>query len=354
MQRMDSFDASKGKTFFKKRAHRPWNAALLENTLESASSPLECDSLATIIETEGTEIKLQRALEEKTKERNEIHEQLNTEEENRLLIGGFLHPQNIFSQNGVKKSNNTNYLINELKNKEQEILSLASDLKISKALEQAEKLEISIKKEEEARKSAENKALFAIQEAKIAAEQTYKIEQQLHAERQSRIKEEKARKALEENNYLILQEIAQKEELLLRAEKARELAEEKIKQTLEEAKALEQRIKLESEYKIKKIADEMSEQIEKYKTISEETAKKTSEEIASIQTESQEKIKLFQKQMDEKIKRIEFEADRKINEAQKQRQIHEKAKISIKIWAQKSIDAAQKIEAAKKEIENKY
>lgn len=342
MHSMDSVKPPKGKTF-KRRAHRPWNTMLLENTLEAIAEEnrgLEAE-LEVPLEINPNE-ELPNILVEKTKERDEIHEQLNIQEESRLSIGGFLRPSNIFNE--IEKPAQANYLMNQLKNKEQEILSLSHDLKVAKALEQVEKLEMARGKEEEARKLAETKALFAIQEAKIAAEQVYKIEQELNVEKQLRVKEEKTRKRLEEKNQLILQEIAKKEQALLKIE-------ETVQQTVELANSREEQIKIEAQEKIQKIVQEMSQQIEKYQEAAEKTHHQAEERISILQKEANERIKLLQKQADDKMAHLQLEVNRKIEEAKKQIEYHERSKVSIQNVAQKNVEAIRQIQADKRELE---
>ncbi len=360
MHRMDSVDPQKSKAFFKKRAHRPWNAALLENTIEEATTPkMPINHTANRVDEE-----LQETLIEKTKQRNELSELLTSPDENRLLIGGFLHPQNIFFQPEAGKLNESSNLIDELKNKEQEILTLSSDLKVAKAMEQVEKLELSRKKEEEARMAAESKALFAIREAKLAAEQAYKIEQQLNNEKQMRLKEEKSKRLLEEKNLAALNEIAKNEALLLKYEQAQLAAAEKIKQIEANAVLQQQRVKNDAEDKIKKIVDEMCLQIEKHKKICSDTNLEAAEAIAEmekaadlrlkeVELNAEQRIKLFEKQAEEKIARIQADSNRKIQEALRQIQSHEKAKQSVQTWAQKTVETARQAEVAKKEMEEK-
>src|SRR3990167_2965671 len=87
--------------------------------------------------------------------------------------------------------------MDELKNKEQEIQTLSTNLKIATALEHAEKIELSRKKEALARKAAEEKALFAMQQVNLTEEQLQKAMQQIQIEQQLKAKEESIRKSLE-------------------------------------------------------------------------------------------------------------------------------------------------------------
>src|SRR5689334_14047447 len=125
MQRMDSLDSSQEKAFFKKRIHRPWNPAVQMQT----KAPEE--TAPTNVTT--TELEAEQRL--KTKELHEINSQLAAQDENRLLIGGFLYPKNIFSSNEDAKIQKSSHLMGELKNKEREMQALENDLKVARALE---------------------------------------------------------------------------------------------------------------------------------------------------------------------------------------------------------------------------
>ncbi len=368
MQRMDSLDSSKGKISFKKRIHRPWKPALLESDeaffpqIENAPHVLELNAILEDANTNLIREELQKSLEESAR-KHSINEEALKAKENRITIGGFLSPKNVLSSNQEERLVNTD-IISELKNKEQEILLLAHDLKVANALEQLEKLELARKKEEEARKAAEEKALYAIHQAKIAAEQTYKAEQQLNVEKQSRIKEEKLRQFLEDKVQLALQEVEKKNQVVLKEEQARLNAEEKMKRALDYAANTEKRVLDEAEAKISKIVNSIAEKIKKTKQFSEETMRHASqkiklsqeqaeEKIKQAQAQGEERIKQIQVQADEKIKFIQTQVDKKVQEAQEQAHFHEKAKLTAQAWAQKYIETARQMEAAKKEVEKK-
>jgi len=332
---MDSLDSSTSKILFTKRIHRPWRPALLEGASEAVEVPSQISQFSSLaidnpnikdslMPSEAIELNLQQHLNEKTKERNEINQQLIARGENRISIGGFLCPSNIFSVNQEEKHEKTSTLMSELKSKEQEILLLAHDLKIAKALEQTEKLEISRQQEEQARKSAEEKALFAIQQAKLAAEQIVKTEEQLNLERKFRIEDERIRKSLEEKiqklhwemerkEQLIHSEIEKREETLQLGKENTRLADEKVKEALEYLSITEQKLLKEFE----------------------------------------ERRQLSELEAQEKIKKIEMNAQQKIEMSQEQAQHHEKAKLAAQNWIQKGLENVRVIEIAKKEVEEK-
>lgn len=368
MQRMDSLDSSKSKILFKKRIHRPWKPAQLESedfsftNAEEAPHVLELNAILEDANTNLIREELQKSLEESAKKHSETEQALHAKE-NRITIGGFLSPKNVLAAPSEEK-NPSSDIITELKNKEQEILLLAHDLKVANALEQLEKLEVARKKEEEARKAAEEKALYAIHQAKVAAEQTYKAEQQLSLEKQSRIKEEKLRQFLEDKVQLALQEVEKKNQVVLKEEQARLNAEEKMKRALDYAANTEKRVLDEAEARVRKIVNSIAEKIKKTKQFSEETMQHASrkiklsqeqaeERIKQIQAQGEERIKLVHAQAEEKIKFLQSQADKKVQEAQEQAHFHEKAKLTAQAWAQKYIETARQMEAAKKDVEKK-
>jgi len=161
MQRIDPLDPQ-NKSLFKKRVHRPWDPGTLDNA----------HLTEVVIEPPKTPI-------------------------GQLLVGGFLNIQN----NSSQWAN----------------VDLLNDLKPDKAVEYAKQLYLAKQKEELARKAAENKMLFALQQAKIAAEKIQKSEHELLNERQLR-----SNKEIEIANTLKL--LQEKEEAQTKSrEKLREL-----------------------------------------------------------------------------------------------------------------------------------
>ncbi len=344
--------------FFKKRVHRPWKPDLLENTLEDIPDPQSIEATATDTEantlsSEYIESKLKQALEQKDSNQNDINAQLNAKSQNSIIIGGFLHPKNIVSPNEEERSEKTNTLMSELKNQEQEILLLGHDLKIAKAIEHAEKTEISRRQEEIARKAAEEKALFAIQEAKKAAEKAYRSEQQVHLERRNRLEEEKARKTLENELQSALRTIRENEVLIQNEEIAKN-EQARLRITAEESI---EKIQLAIQEKEKTLELQMQ---EKEQQLQKESQEKIDVALAQVSTleqkfqkEADEKVKCIKVQMETKLNAAQKNAEHKIQEAQEQAYFHEKAKLTAQSWTQKSIDAARQTENAKKELEKK-
>ncbi len=204
-----------------------------------------------------------------------------------VLIGGFFYPKQHAAP--PVESGAINHLMQELKSKEQEILLLDHDLQVTRALEEARKAEAAQVHEANARKSAEDNALFAIQKAKLAAAQAHKAENQVLAEKQLRLELERTKKALEERLQNALRAIEKKE------------------------------------------ADRLEE---------EEARKRTEEKLIIIKT-----------QMDNRIAAIQKETQKKIQEAQDQIAIHEKAKLMSQSCTQKSIETARQSEEARLALE---
>jgi hypothetical protein len=309
---MDSLDPSKNKILFKKRIHRPWKSAITESNnipFENTPPTLEQKQLASPMPIEeGTQ----------SMENHSLHD-LHTQK-NRITIGGFLSPKSVLLSNSEEEFPSSE-ILNELKNKEQEILLLSHDLKVTHTLEQLEKLELAHKKEEEARKAAEEKALYAIHQAKIVAEKIYKTEQQLTIEKQCRIKEEKLRQFLEGKVQLALQQVEEKDQLILKEKQDKLDVEEKMKQALDHAANTEKRVLEEAETKISKQAEE--------------------------------KIKQIYAQTEEKINFIQSGTNKKIQDAQERAHFHEKAKLAAQAWTKKYIEIARRTKDSKQGVEKK-
>jgi hypothetical protein len=377
MQNMDSLGSSKNKLFFKKRTHRPWKATLMENSVdESSIGTMDTEDLLPIEVThldfheekmkiaEPLPTSLEQTLEDKKTECLKISEELTDREENRLVIGGFIYPRNIFFLTEEEKIQKTNFLMNELKSKEQEILLLAHDLKVAKALEQAENAEAARRKEEEARLAAEERALFAIQQAKQTAEQVYKAEKQLNLEKHLRLEIEKAKTQQEEKIKTILKEVEKKEQKILEETLAKQTAEEKAKYALEYASVTEQNAKKEVAEKIaaaERLAIETIAKIER--EANEEIAKAklhASETIAKTEFLSAERIKKVEFQYDkktkeaaEKVQHAQMQTEQKIQKTQELIRFNEKARLNAQAEMQKALETAQRLESAKKETEEK-
>ena len=162
MQRMDSLDSASNKTAFKKQNHRPWNAAI----------------------------------QEETKILFERDNQLNCFDNDRLLVGGFSFSKVSSIPYEAKQIQKSNILIDKPKSKEQETQTLSTNLGIVTALEQAESIELVRQKEGLAKKAAEEKALRAIQQLHRTESELQKAKQQLQIEQQLKAKEESIKKSL--------------------------------------------------------------------------------------------------------------------------------------------------------------
>lgn len=206
--RIDSND--KGKTVFKKRAHRPWKPALLETIIQSPQQ----DDLSSEPENEHEDIdalslqqhdRLENSLAEKAKERDELVHQLHLKEENRLTIGGFFQPKNIVFSNEENTLHETTSLMHDLKQKEQEILELTTHLKLTQAEERLKHAEEKAKIAEveclnafKARDAAEEKAIFALSKAQTATDYSRVAEERALQAEQAIFKHEQTIKHLEE------------------------------------------------------------------------------------------------------------------------------------------------------------
>jgi hypothetical protein len=266
MQIIDPAEGSKRKALFKKRIHRPWG----NGVLEPESIPL--------IET----------LSQKMKEQQFIQEQLPTSSSS-VVIGGFFHPQQMGTTLEIEADSQMNGLMHELKNKEQEILSLDHELQIARALEETRKVEAARQNESNARKAAEENALFAIQRAKLAVEQAHQAEAKILSEKKLRLELERTKKALEERMHAAFQATEEKEQ----------------------------------------------------QRLAEETAKK----------ETEEKLNIIKTQLDNRLSAAQKEWERKLQEAQEQITAHEKAKLSAQAWTQKTMESVRQAELARLALE---
>lgn len=263
---IDPAEGSQRKTLFKKRIHRPWGSGVLE----PESIPL--------IEN----------LSQKIKEQQLIQEQL-LPAESSVLIGGFFHPQQMGTTLEIQADSQMHGLMHELKNKEKEILSLDHELQIARALEETRKAEAARLSESNARKAAEENALFAIQRAKLAVEQAHQAEAKILNEKKLRLELERTKKALEERMHAAFQATEEKEQ----------------------------------------------------QRLAEEAAKK----------EVEEKLSIIKTQMDNRLSAFQKEAERKLQESQEQITAHEKAKLSAQAWTQKTMESVRQAELTRLALE---
>ncbi len=295
---MDSLDSPKKKLEFKKRSHRPWNPAIQENT----SALLEYNN------------------------------KLNSFDNDRLLIGGFSFPAPSLSSYESEQSPKSLALLDELKNKEQEIQELSTNLKIASALEHAEKIELSRKKEALARQAAEEKALFAAQQVKLAEEQLQKARQQIQIEQQLKIKEEILKKSLETEIKNAIATIEDNENAIAHEVGLRKIAEEKLSETLKFLSEKENTLRLEAE---KIVKDNLRDFIEQEK-ISEQSF--------------EDRVNALKHAQREQILELQTEISQKVAEAQEKVQQHERAKLATEELLHRSQETISQTESEKTAI----
>jgi hypothetical protein len=266
MQIVDPAEGPTRKALFKKRIHRPWGSG----TLEPESIPL--------IET----------LSQKVKEKQLIQEQL-PHPESAVVIGGFFHPQQMGNTLEIEADSQMHGLMHELKSKEQEILSLDHELQIARALEETRKAETARLNESNARKSAEENALFAIQRAKLAVEQAHQTEAKVLAEKKLRLELERTKKALEDRLQTALTTIEEKEQ--------------------------------------EKLA------------------------MAADKKEIEERLTIVKTQLDNRLLAAQKEWEHKLQEAETQIAAHEKAKLNAQAWTQKTMETMRQAELTRLALE---
>ncbi len=346
MQHLDPSEASTQKTHFKKRLHRPWGNGFvaLESaapTAEELSSPLK--ALAALMPNPDSDpeiavpglsvqaevdvlleqapvlaVKPQGAAQlpqaqtaeaaaptpvptylqapsiqaEKALKPEPAHLKMPLiPSENSVIIGGFFHPKGVGAAQSQATDGPIGHLMNELKNKEREILLLDHDLQLNKALEEARKAEIARAHESQARKTAEENALFAIQKAHAAVEKTQKAENEVLTEKRLRLDLERTKQGLEERIQAAMDELALKEQALVQ--------QEEVKKNLEE------------------------------------------------------RCLILKNQMDSRLAALQKEQEHALQEVQEQISVHEKAKANAQTWAQKSMESMRQSELAKQDLEEK-
>lgn len=188
-------DASQKKLKFIKRAHRPWKPALSETIMQSPEGYLpkkpgfEPDLSIKSLELEDS-------LLQKSREIDTLNLKLSLEEDNRITLGGFLRPNKVFLSNTNVHSKHTS-LMQDLKEKEKEILELTHNLKITQALEQVQLSEASRLAEIKAREAAEEKAIYALNKAQQAADFSRLAEERAYIAEQNALKLEQTLKQFE-------------------------------------------------------------------------------------------------------------------------------------------------------------
>jgi hypothetical protein len=253
MQRMDSLDSPKNKVVFKKRSHRPWNPTLQNNIGEFSTVVLQAPPEQT----------------SPTLNTNVMPTHI---EPNRLFIGGFPFEKTLTNINGSEKFQHSPPIIDVLKNKDKEIEILSNNLKIANALEHVEKMELFKQQEALARKVAEEKSLFAMQQVNLTEEQLQQVRQQLQTEQILKKKEESIRKSLEIEIKNAFCAIERNENELVQEMERRRGAEEKIEQIqLETAQKIadaEAKVRLykQSHVESKQYIQQTKEELEQIKT----------------------------------------------------------------------------------------
>lgn len=200
---------------FKKRDHRPWNTSLLESTVQKADETSTSDSLdlpdfnlsldantletsdysfsdlnfvqeqpplseslndtfsqlAAIANQDSSNFELKSAIKQSEQTKGQLLQKINDKSSSSILLGGFFQPQQLNSSEETQSKRKMNFLLSDLKNKEQELNSLTNNLKVSEAIERSEQAELNRRAEEQRRLAAENRMRQAIEQAQIAAEQ---------------------------------------------------------------------------------------------------------------------------------------------------------------------------------------
>lgn len=195
VSRIDSSD--KKKIIFKKRAHRPWKPAILETVMQNAHAPKSYEAEIELLHLELEET-LEETLEHKTRERDSLNLKLSLHDDHRITIGGFLQPKKVVFSNDESTSKQTSTLMNDLREKEQEILALTTNLKVSQALEQAQHAESTRLAEIKAREAAEEKAVYALSKAQQAADYSKLAEERAYIAEQAAFKHEQTIQQLQD------------------------------------------------------------------------------------------------------------------------------------------------------------
>jgi hypothetical protein len=293
----------RNKSLFKKRLHRPWDPG----TLDNVSIP-------------------------------EIAIELPKTSSRQLLIGGFLNIQ----ENSNKFAN----------------LDLLNDLKADQAIDYAKQLYLAKQKEELARKAAENKTLFALQQAKIATAKIQKSEQALFQERQLRTNKEaeiaEALKLLQEKEESQKKSQAKLRALETRIQESDTLFEQEIHVVLDREieKLLIENEKIQSQLEMDAREKNHASEI-KFQTLEKallDSKAELDEKLKITQDRAEEKVRQAELQKREKIRQIEEICHRQIKEAQEKMHFHEKAKLTAQGWVQKHLETARQAELTKTEL----
>lgn len=272
-------DTSKSKVVFKKRAHRPWQTNLLDEGTEDNQNVLDVFTKTPDKQLELLQRQLEGTLEIKSRERDEINHTLKTLDDHRVTFGGFLKPKDILLVTEHESLKKTSSLIIELKEKEQEIVEITQNLKITQAEETAERAEAARLMEEKARHAAEEKAIFALRQAHLTAEQIKEAEGRVLLMEQAKLKLEHHLFDLEEKLKLTTHELT--------------VLGQKSKLTEENEANLETELKILT----KKLNDEKQDKINLKENLL--------QEIQDIKQETQLQIEELQEKLREQIDQVE-------------------------------------------------
>lgn len=381
---MDSLDSTSGKIVFKKRNHRPWNwkPASSQSIQVPEEAPIHSLLLTeSPITQPGLEYgtppltTLENRLENSLQAKDQLETTLQSTDDNRLLLGGFLHPKHIIFFNDSEQAKKTQVLMSNLKEKEREILQLEAEIKITEAQEQLKNSEASKNAEANGRKLAEERAQLALQHLHQNAEKIRKLEAQILYEKQAQSETSKIKMELEQKLKVINQTIGIHEQARLRAENLKNEAEEKARMALELAQNAEKIANENAAQKILQTEELARENIRQLETSSqkkireaeafaEETARNlemlAQNKIQEAENLIQEKIQhldaLTQNKIQEaqtKSQTLQFQADKKIQKIQEQLNLAEKAKSATQIQLNRTTDNLRVVEHAKQVLETK-
>lgn len=204
---MSDQDDDQGESNFKKTAHRPWKASLLETTIAEADS-LEFNFTTPFFNDISPDI-------------GQPDTKLDAKPTSAISLGGFFQPQQL-----TKKPN----LVEDLKHKQQELAELTTTFTITEALERSEHAELNRRAEAQSRLFVENQARKTIEQAQTVSEQFRKAMEEAHKSSIAFKESERLRK-LAEDKTLELQLKLKNTEILLDNERlARTLAEQRAVQ----------------------------------------------------------------------------------------------------------------------------
>lgn len=205
---MSDVDGKPKVTNFKKRAHRPWETSLLETAVKNSENTISEESLdfnldsntdsfyndfalstdneaislspslqhtfsqlqaIAVDDEQNSDLKI--AIKQGEQQKNRLREQISDKSSSSILLGGFFQPQHLAAPTETQSTRKMNFLLSDLKSKEQELNSLTSNLKVTEAVERAEQAELNRRAEEHRRLAAEHRMRQAIEQAQVAAEQ---------------------------------------------------------------------------------------------------------------------------------------------------------------------------------------